>query len=189
MATAAEWRQAVHALRGRPDKIGDPAFGPVYKLACGDAVGIGRSFLSTLSAEEIRDLAADLIVARIEQLTHADSPRAFFATALINRLKDVVDGPAVKRRAKQLPADSSQAHDDPTERLVSGASINEPEDARAFLLDARRAFSQLSDRDRDIVTLVGLGEDREAIAAQYGTTRANVDQIVSRLRRSSGGDE
>ena len=64
----------------------------------------------------------------------------------------------------------------------------EPEVARDFaLLRVEEAVGRRS--GPDIVAAVAWGEDRTEVAHRHETTRANVDQIVSRAHRRFRGGE
>jgi DNA-binding NarL/FixJ family response regulator len=47
----------------------------------------------------------------------------------------------------------------------------------------------MAPREREIVVAVAMGEDREELARSYNTSRANIDQIVSRARRRLHGED
>jgi DNA-directed RNA polymerase specialized sigma24 family protein len=81
---------------------------------------------------------------------------------------------------------AEDAPDSARDRLEGGT---QEDGRRAFVLDARAELLRLSPRDRAIVVAAALGEEREDIARNLGTSRANVDQIVSRARKRLSGGE
>jgi transcriptional regulator len=55
-----------------------------------------------------------------------------------------------------------------------------------YAVDARGALAGMGARERAVLVADACGEAREVIAKAWGTSRANVDQIVSRGRRRVG---
>lgn len=166
------WIEAVARIR-ESSKNGEyltsPHLGQLYDLALADGPKLLGSFRRRLGEDRILDLIHDLMAARLERIIEADEPRALFSVALH------------RRAISWLRRGDADVVADPEEEL---AASGEPEDERrGFVLDARAALENLKPRERAIVIAVALGESREAIAEELGTTRANVDQIVSRVRR------
>ena len=170
MANADDWREA--ARRVREDKA--KHLPRLYELALEDGPRLLGRFQRRLGDERIVDLVHDLLATKADAIAEAEEPRALFCTALQRRAISWL------RRG-----DAAVAEDRP-----ETATDREPEsERRRFLLDARAALAGLSERERAMVVAVALGEEREAIAREFKTTRANVDQIVSRVRRKFASED
>jgi DNA-directed RNA polymerase specialized sigma24 family protein len=183
--TAEEWRTVVAQIRsGTPnaaladdapsaagakpvDVLQSSHLPRLYELALADGPLLLRGFRRRLGDERILDLVHDLLAAKLEAIVLAEEPRALFCTALQRR--------AISWLRRGDSAVVAEAE---------GAGADERADERQeFLLDARNALERLPERERAMVVAVALGEEREAIAQEFRTTRANVDQIISRVRR------
>jgi DNA-directed RNA polymerase specialized sigma24 family protein len=148
----------------------------LYEVALSDGPRFLASFHRTLGDQRTLDLVQDLLGEKLLAIIEAETPRAFFCTALQNRARSWVRrGDA---NVVESPPDSSR----------DTASEKNEDDRRAFVLDARDALAALSERDRGIVVAAALGEDREGIAREFRTSRANVDQIVSRVQKRFRGE-
>lgn len=170
MPTADEWREV--ARRVREDR--ERHLPRLYELALADGPRLLARFQRRLGDERIVDLVHDLLSSKADAIALADEPRALFCTALQRRaISWLRRGDAAIAEAR--PEDASE-RDDEGER-------------QRFLLDARAALAGLSERERAMAVAVALGEEREAIARAFKTSRANVDQIVSRIRRKFAGEE
>lgn len=164
MPTAHDWQIARQRITSAPDPARSREIGVLYRLAIADGTRALRTF-SKIDEERRADLIHDLLATRLDAILAADSPRALFVTALIRlaiqwiRRKDaeVREGPAV--------------HVDGIDR--------DP----AYGIDVRRALEKLGPREARVLLAVAIGEDRDEIARVHGTSRQNVDQIVSRARR------
>ncbi|MFO0735400.1 MAG: hypothetical protein U0270_05955 [Labilithrix sp.] len=170
MATADDWREAARLVR--QDKTRH--LPRLYELALEDGPKLLARFQRRLGDERIVDLVHDLLSTKAEAIVAADEPRALFCTALQRRaISWLRRGDAAVMEAGP---ESAGGREDEGER-------------QRFLLDARAALDGLSERERAMAVAVALGEERETIAREFRTTRANVDQIVSRIRRRfAGGD-
>ncbi len=168
VGTRDEWNELVGSL-GETDRTRSPRFPEFYVLAVRDGAKFLASFRASLGDERIHDLIHD-VLADADTILRADTPRALFYTALKRRAiswKRRGDAPVVETPPVEVATEHAHA----------------VEARRAFVLDAQAAFDALPDRERLIVAAAALGEDRETIARDLRTTRANVDQIVSRARK------
>lgn len=168
------WRGLVERVNagGVPDE--SPALGELYQLALADGVRVLRSFRA-LSEEERRDLVAEKFVRERVSLLAATSPRGFFLAA--------VKREAISALRKKGTAEKYR------EALVSVMdSAVRTEDDTVITLELAARLRRLSPRDQQIVRAVHCGEDRQDVAHFFDTTRANVDQICSRVARG-GRDE
>ena len=165
------WRDAAAAVLRSPAPWSSEGFARLYELAQAEGARALRSFRS-LDAARRADLAAETITRALLAVASADAPRAYFRTAVRRAALSWL-------RAERLaPAEKEEAP-----RYVEGAL--DAEEARAvYGLDAKAALGAMGGRDRAVLLADADGEAREAIAATWGTSRANVDQIVSRARRA-----
>ena len=132
----------------------------------------------TLDGARRLDLALVTFVTKRGEIVAADRPRAFFRTVLY---RDAVSW--VRSPRSRVAADPQEA---------AGGFEGAPDGAEAGLvyrLDARRRFEALSPRERAALLADAEGVTREAIGHSLGASRANVDQIISRARRSDAGRE
>jgi DNA-directed RNA polymerase specialized sigma24 family protein len=164
VATADDWREA--ALRIRQDKA--KHLPRLYELALEDGPRLLARFQRRLGDERIVDLVHDLLATKADAIIEADEPRALFCTALQRRAISWL------RRGDAAVA---------SERPERGAEHEDEGERQRFLVDARAALDGLTPRERAMAVAVALGEEREAVAREFKTTRANVDQILSRIRR------
>lgn len=146
-------------------------YGRLYELARLDGQWRLASFRAEFGDEWIVDLVHDLLAERREAIVGHPNPRALFLVSLKRRAID-----------RQRRAGSRVVEPDDGE----GAA---PEDDIIRDLDLKKVLKGLSERNQEIVVAVALGEDREAVAREHGTSRPNVDQIVSRTRKSAQGGE
>jgi RNA polymerase sigma factor (sigma-70 family) len=175
-----EWIAAVAKIRASSpagDALKSPHLGRLYELAVADGPKLLASFRRRLGDDRILDLIHDLLAAKVEAIVNADEPRALFCTAL------------QRRAISWLRRGDAAVVEDPEEEDSARASEEAEDERRGFILDARNVLSKLPDRERAMVVAVALGEDREAIAKTFGTSRANVDQIVSRVRKKLSSAE
>jgi RNA polymerase sigma factor (sigma-70 family) len=167
-----EWNELITRIRADSDPLRSPHLREFYAVAVRDGMRLLASFRRSLGDERLLDLIHD-VLADVDQILSAETPRAFFCTALQRR--------AISWRRR---GDASVAETPPEE--VGETGPHDEEARRAFMLDAIQALDALPDRDRRIAIAAGLGEDREAIAREHGLSRANVDQIISRARKRLG---
>ncbi len=174
MPTAEEWKAVIARLRAAADPLQSADLPRLYALALADGPRLLGSFRRRLGEDRVVDLIHDLLAMKAEAIIAADQPRALFCTALQRRAISWL-----RRGDAQVAADVPEAAD------ASGTTEDE---RRGFILDAKTALDHLPARERAIVVAVALGEERESIAREFGTSRANVDQIVSRVRRRFEGE-
>lgn len=172
-----DWSETLALLRAGGDPLRSPHLGAFYAMAVRDGERMLASFRQKLDEERIRDLIHDLLAERLREVIEAKDPRALFCVAL------------QRRAISWLRRGDAVVEEPPPASGPTGEAADIEEERRAFLIDASRALLELSQRDRDIVAAVAWGEDREEIAQRHGTTRPNVDQIVSRAHRRFRGGE
>jgi DNA-directed RNA polymerase specialized sigma24 family protein len=165
---AEDWIRVVLLIRADADPLRSPHLGKLYDLALADGPRLLKSFQKRLGDDRILDLVHDLLATKLEAIVAADEPRALFCTAL------------QRRAISWLRRGDAAVVEDAPERPPEGVVEDE---RQGFLVDAKNALEGLPERERAMVVAVALGEEREAIAQAFRTTRANVDQIVSRVRR------
>lgn len=166
------WAAATAALRDASAPEESAAFGALYELVRREGRGMLRSFQKIDDARK-DDLAFDALDAALPALLRADSPRAYFAKALRNKALSWRRSP---RAAVASPDGASEARG-------SGGPVDGEERLALARLDAGRALDALRPRERAVLLADAEGWSREEIAAMLCTSRANVDQIVSRARR------
>ena len=166
------WSALAAAVRGAGAPWESAAFSALYALALAEGDVVLRAF-RTLDRARRLDLALDTFVTKRGEMVAADRPRAFFRTVLYRDAVSWVRSPRSRVAA------------DPQEGV--GGFEGAPDGAEAGLvyrLDAGRRFEALSARERAALFADALGVAREAIGRTLGASRANVDQIISRARRS-----
>lgn len=155
-----------------PDE--SPALGELYQLAVADGLRVLRGF-HALSEEERRDVVAEKFVRERVSLLAATNPRGFFLAA--------VKRAAISALRKKGTADRHR------EALVSVMdSAARTEDDTVTTLELAARLRRLSPRDQQIVRAVHSGESREDVARYFETSRANVDQVCSRVARARRGE-
>ena len=143
-----------------------PEFGELY----GFALAEGRIALRTFDALDAVELVNDFFSheEQVRATLTAISPKAYFRVSVKNRAIDLM-----RRRRREEPLIPEQ----------DGDADGDPDADRSETLDRWAFLSNQPEKVRAIVTEVALGADREELAGRHGTTRVNVDQIVSRFRR------
>lgn len=154
MPSKGEW---LNACRDRDDAT-------LYALALADGRSCLRTFRDLDHARKL-DLIHDVLASGWNAILTAENPRAWFITALTHR----TIGWVRRRGAAVVEA--------------SGLEPSPLSEDPAYLIDAWRAFEALSIREQHILLADALGEPRAEIARAFGTTRANIDQIISRSRK------
>lgn len=169
MSGSEEWRRIVEEISATDPPLRSHALVSLYQLACADARAALRSF-STHIREQAEDLAQDIVFEKLGALIAAPNPRALFYTAVRNAAIDL------QRQHARRPRD-----EDPIEQLPSlDAAVESHVGAR---LELARAQALLTPRELDIFVAIAAGEERDDIARAFGTSRANIDQLVSRARK------
>ena len=166
---ASHWREVVHRIRAAADPLASPDLVDLYQLAI-QLAGRVLSRHADLNKADREDLACDVFARAHRSIVEADKPMSMFITCLLNAL-------CSRYRKKKLHPETSFELGAFGSRLPGRAHDHE------FVLDARAALEALSERDREILVAVAEDADRDELARDHGTTRGNIDQIVSRARR------
>lgn len=166
-----EWQRAVARVLETGGLL-SPHLPDLYRLAAQDGERLlGRRFRSISEADR-RDVVHDVLAVALERILLARTPRALFLVSLANRATSLVRrrSPALGSKEDYATAEKQRAGDSTQDEVVALREIEE-------LLDGWPI--------RDVKIFVGAvrGENREELAVQYATSRANVDQIVCRLRQ------
>lgn len=168
---AEEWNEVVERLRQVPEaeRWQSEDVARLYMIAVKVAPGWLRGFeLPTGLAE---DLAADLLAQKLNQLIDCTGRAfAFLLVSLENRAKSWKRHQGVKARYQATRAASDAPVSDEPDR-------GQPDD------EALKALGLLNAKEREIFVSLGREESREDIAKRLGTSRANIDQIISRARK------
>ncbi len=170
------WEPVAAAIRGASSPWSCAAFGRLYELALAEGVRVLGTFRDLDEARRV-DLALETLVAKRREIAEADRPRAFFRTVLY---RDAVSWRRSGRARLATEADALEgcAHTaGPCDAVECGA---------LHRLDARAALARMNDRQRAMLVADAEGHSRDEIARAHETTRANVDQVLSRARRSAG---
>ena len=167
VAAGDDWKKAAARVRESKDHL--PR---LYELAREDGPRFLARFQRRLGDERILDLVHDLLATKADAIVQADEPRALFCTALQRRAVSWL------RRG-----DAAVVEESPASRGTGATGGEDEHERQRFLVDARAALEELTPRERGMAVAVALGEEREDVAREFKTTRANVDQIVSRIRR------
>lgn len=175
-AVLSEWEAVVGELRASAAPRQERAMVRFQALA----LEYGKRVLSTfrqLDDAAREDVINDLLAKSLESIVRADRPRSYFRRCVCNGACDLL--PARKR---DRPVDGAVL-----DTIASGSAGDAPDSD--FVMDARRALAGVSERDRRILTAVGLGQDRDELACELNLTRGAIDQIVSRARRRFHGED
>lgn len=180
MPTNEQWRDICEQLKDDPR---GRVFGRFYReFAMADfprkAVSMIRK--GALSSDWQEDLLHEVVgnPSKMKKILGATSPRAMYRTIVCNL---VIDWVALA--ANQLdPRDERSTRQNPSGEVPEVGGRLGPDQGLCERMDAARFLALCSPRDRDVLLAVQAIEDREEVARQFGTTRANVDQIVSRVR-------
>jgi RNA polymerase sigma factor (sigma-70 family) len=187
VASSEEWAEVAELIRQEGGPLKSRAVTQLYRYAQADGPLMIRSFERQLGQEVLAELTHALFAEKLDAIVAADSPQAFFKTALRRRaISWLRRGDSVVASEAPQPGMATPLSGAPGV-TAQGRNIDEDAEQRRFVLDARMLLNSLSERDRQIAVAAGLGEDREEIARTYSTTRANVDQILSRLRKQLKG--
>jgi RNA polymerase sigma factor (sigma-70 family) len=163
---AEEWNEVVGRLRQlhHEARWESRDVGRLYEIAQAAAPGLLRSF--ELTTQLPQDLASELLSRELAKLVECEGDAfAYFVVALRHEAIDWL-----RRGASRVAAD-------PPER----ASPAE-EDQRRARDELEDVWTALSSKEREVFAALAQGESREALAARFKTSRANIDQIVSRAR-------
>jgi DNA-directed RNA polymerase specialized sigma24 family protein len=162
------WTWVVAELRRAASPWSSEAFGALYELARAEGAVALRSFRA-IDSERRRDLAIDTLFAKWAEIIAAERPRAFFRTVL---QRDAISW--MRSPRSRIASDEWLA-----ERCGCGSS----EARHVDRIDGLRRVAALDARSRAMLVADAMGETRPEIAARAKTSRANVDQVISRARR------
>lgn len=168
------WTSLAAALRRSASPWSSEAFGALYELARDEGASALRSFRA-IDSERRRDLALDTLLAKRAEIIAAERPRAFFRTVL---QRDAISWMRSPR--------SRVASD---EALATCCGCKSSDARHVERLDALRRVAALDGRSRAMLVADAMGESRPEIAARAKTSRANVDQVISRARRGALANE
>lgn len=172
VGSRAEWDEITAVLRAAPDPYACAELGQLWALALEEAPRVLASFrvAGKLDDERIADLTRDFLVEDLRAiLENAVNPRAYFVVAIQNSARSWLR----RGSARIAPTDYEAAKG----REPRAASADPAE-----LIDAQDFLRGLTERERDVLAGLAAGVDREELARALGTSRANVDQIASRVR-------
>jgi hypothetical protein len=172
VASREQWAAIVAEIRRAPSPRESLAVNDLYALATQDGLAALRTF-HDLDGEDPRDLIQDVVAELLADIVNADDPRAFLKVALVRR--------GIDSSRRRCTADTGAVALLGMASQRQAASGSEAEQVLA--IDVWRRFSRLPLLDQDLLLRVGVGESRDDLARERGTTRANIDQKVSRLRR------
>ncbi|MBI5514024.1 MAG: hypothetical protein HY909_09675 [Deltaproteobacteria bacterium] len=173
VSLAERWQALAGEVRRAPSPWSCPAVGELYLLALADAPRVLGGFRQ-LDPERVRDLASDTFCHKLHALLEADTPRGLFATALQRDALSWLRSP--RSRVAEAPSDDASP--------AREAPAHGREESRAIArIDGVRALAALSSREREVLLADAEGVPREALALCHRTSRANIDQLVSRARR------
>jgi len=166
-----DWPRLVERVRMSPVPEQSPALAELYAQAVrtGSRV-LQRKFRGRLNHADIEDIVIDKFTRVLPAIIAAANPGGFFITSVVHAAID-----HCKRRETQAKHAPKIAQMQPLDARTDEVPVE------TFAM--RRCFEQFSDRDQQILRAVAEGEDREHIARLFGTSRANVDQLVSRARK------
>lgn len=171
MGSPAEWNDLVREIRAAKDPWSCRALGRLFALAEEDGRKALRSFAGEMGDAAIDDLIHDLLVDQLIPIVQADEPRGYFRRALVRR--------AISRKRKGSSRVEAASEQEPP----PSGPLDVVEQTHAARLDRAAAWARLSPREQEVLSALGEGEDRDALAERWGTTRNNIDQIISRARR------
>jgi len=123
-----------------------------------------------LDQADVEDLVHDFLATRLADLGRDDleSPETFFCVCVRNAARDKLR--TEKRRRDLLAREGAPRPE-----------ASDPGDVFA-LARLESAFAGVPERHRAIFLAAIEGEDRNALGRAFHTSRANVDQIVRRIR-------
>src|SRR5262249_39478723 len=86
---------------------------------------------------------------------------------------------AISRKRKG----SSKIEAPPEREPPRDEAIDVAEQAHVARLDLEARWARLSPKEQEILSAIRGGEDRDALARHWGTSRNNIDQIASRAKK------
>jgi len=171
MSTREEWLEIVEEIAAAPVRTRSPALARLYRLAMTAATTALARFPLDIQGQA-EDLVHDLLHEKLDAIVGAHNPRGLFVTAIRRNAIDL------QRRDKRL------VHEDEDDPATQPPDPSAPVDeALASRQEAEQLTATLSPKERQVFAAIAAGEEREDIARALGTSRANIDQIVSRARK------
>jgi RNA polymerase sigma factor (sigma-70 family) len=136
----------------------------LYELAMKEGPGLLGSM--GIDHERASGLITDLFLRELDKLVTAQVPFPYFVTSvrhagidwLRKTRREVVSEPKVDRAGTQDEASEAVVH-------------------------LRAVWQTLTPKEREIFSALQAGEDRDGIARSLRTSRANIDQLISRARK------
>lgn len=175
MSIREEWLEVVAEVAAARVRSRSPALARLYRVAVAEARAALQSFSADIHGQA-DDLVHDLLHEKLDAILEARNPRGLFITAIRNAAIDL------QRRDKRLARG-----EDAVTALEASDEALALDDAASARQEAERLTATLSARERQVFAALAAGEERDDIAGALGTTRANIDQIVSRTRKRLGG--
>lgn len=177
-APADEWNEAAARLRGLPreERWRSKDVVRLFELAPTIAKRTLAGHWTRIGPEDVEDLAKDLLAQNlhgfldVDPSTHGGSAAVYFQQALRNRAV------SWHRRMSRLEGDPDRA-------LARVSALAAEENSGSAGAEVDQILSRLTPLEREVFAAIQAGEAREAIAERFNTSRANIDQIVSRARR------
>lgn len=166
-----QWAALVEEVRQAPSPAESPALARLFELA----IQVGAVKLSKfrqLGEGEREDLVREKFLDLLPGLVAASNPWGLFVTAIVHA--------AIDARRRKLTAEK---HEGEILRTAEAHAASRDEVAMAETLDMQACFTGFSPRIQQILRAVAEGEERDDVARVFGTSRANVDQVVSRARK------
>lgn len=170
----ARWSAICRVLRGEERPHAHALFGALYQMAQREATRCLRP-REGRRHERAEDLASQVLVDALTAIVAADDPRAYFRTAVKNRACSWARSPRSR-------VDSVSDHG--WDEVLRGGHPDDEELRAIYRIDDRAALEKTSARARVALIADAVGFGRDEIAAALDTSRANVDQLISRSRRN-----
>lgn len=174
MSIREEWLEVVAEVAAARVRSRSPALPRLYRVAVAEARTALQSFPTDIRGQT-DDLVHDLLHEKLDAILEARNPRGLFITAIRNAAIDL------QRRDKKL------VREDETLAVERHDEAPAVDDLLASRQEAERVTATLSARERQVFAALAAGEERDDIARALGTSRVNIDQIVSRTRKRLGG--
>ena len=173
MATSEEWRVVVARIRLAGTALRSPDLADLYELAVHDGEAILARRYGDVRSDERRDLVHDVLIKALDEIVAADNPRGYFLVCLRNHV------------TSQLRLEMTRRTEVDEERALAEADARPAQgDARIELGELLALLDDAPPRDVQVLLAAALGErDGDALAEAFGISRANVHQIISRLRK------
>jgi DNA-directed RNA polymerase specialized sigma24 family protein len=177
------WSAVEQCVAESPAPARSPEITRLYRLAMDEGRWALRG-MQWVRDSDVEDLVHDKLHAELASLLLATDPRAYFCTIVRRAALDL------RRRAQGKRGDGTALRSfvsvDDADFQALPAEDAPIDEALARRREAREIVARLSERELQVFVALMHGEDRDDIAAVLRTSRANVDQIVSRTRKRVG---